>query len=162
MGTPPNSDDYTILKMEPDPRGCCCTHCWPQTWVAVNRHISPAGPIGHEGSVLVGDDGGRFVLEGHESGPEIIVFASASVGLVTAIIALITTILKNVTQDRKAPSRIRLVKRFSVKGKFEEEVVMELELPLSADTVKQLEAKVLKTLKKHRTKPSSVRAVARR
>lgn len=160
MGTPSNPDGYIILKITPDGGGCCCTDCWPEAWRAVNRHIAPAGPIGHEGDVLLGDGDSRFVLESHESGPEFVVylgFATASILAVKAVVELITTILKNVIQDRKRPSRIKLVKRFATKGEFEEEVALELDLPLSEEVSKKLESRVRKALTEHRTRKSTVR-----
>ncbi len=165
MGTPSNVDDYMILKLMPDGGGCCCTDCWPEAWRAVNRHIVPAGPIGHEGDVLLGQGDAQFVLEGHESGPEIIVYlgvATASLLAIKAVFELITTILKNVTQDRKRPSRIKLARRFATKGKFEEEVAMELDLPLSEETAEELESQVRKALTEHRTTPRTLRRVPRR
>jgi hypothetical protein len=165
MGTPSNPDAYMTLKITPDGGGCCCTDCWPEAWRAVNRHIAPAGPIGHEGDVLLGNGDSRFVLEGHESGPEIVLYlgvATASILTVKAIVELMTTILKNLVQDRKHPSRIRLIKRVSTKGEFEEKVTMELDLPLSSEAAKELESQVRKALIGHRTRKSSVRRGARR
>lgn len=159
LGTADNPDDYLILKLTPDGGGCCCTHCWPEAWRAVNRHIAPAGPIGHEGDVLLGDGDCRFVLEGHESGPEVVVYlgvATASLLAIKAVFELMTTILKGVIQDRKHPSRIKLVKRIVTKGEFEEEVTMELDLPLSEKSAKELESQVRKALTPHRTRKSKV------
>ena len=152
MGHTANADDYIILKIMPVGGGCCCTHCWPETWRAVNRYIAPAGPIGHEGNVLLGHDDAEFVLEGHESGPEIIVYlgvATASLLAVKAGLELITTILKNIMQDRKHQSRMRIVKRFTTNGEFKEEVILELDLPLSDKMAKELESQVGKSLKEH-------------
>jgi len=150
MGTPPNADDYIILKIMPDGGGCCCTHCWPETWRAVNRYIAPAGPIGHEGNVLLGYSDAKFVLEGHESGPEIVLYlgvATASLLAIKAVLELFTTILKNIPQDRKHQSRIRIVKRLSIKGEFKEEVILEVDLPLSDKMAKELELQISKSLK---------------
>ena len=160
MDTSSNPDDYMILKIMPDGGGCCCTDCWPEVWRAVNRHIAPAGPIGHEGDVLLGDGDFRFVLEGHESGPEIVVYlgvVTASIFALKAVVELITTILKNVIQDCKHPPRIKLVKRFATKGEFKEEIALELDLPLSEEARKKLESQVRKLLTEHRTRKSSVR-----
>lgn len=149
MGTPPNVDDYIILKIMPDGGGCCCTHCWPETWSAVNRYIAPAGPIGHEGNVLLGQGDAKFVLEGHESGPEIIVYLGVATGsllAVKAVLELITAILKNISHDRKHQSRIKIVKRLSVKGEFKQEIVLEVDLPMSDKMAKELESQIGKSL----------------
>lgn len=150
MDTPLNVDDYVILKIMPDGGGCCCTHCRPETWSAVNHHIAPAGHIGHEGNVLLGHSEAKFVLEDHESGPEIIVYlgvVTASLLTVKAVLELITVILKNISQDRKRQSRIRIVKRSATKGEFKEEVILEVDLPLSDKMAKELESQVGKSLK---------------
>jgi len=47
LGTPCDPDGYVILKLVPDGAGCCCLHHWPETWMAVDRQIAPAGPVGH-------------------------------------------------------------------------------------------------------------------
>jgi len=75
---------FVIIKLEPEPRSCCCFHCWPETWSTINRHIAPLGPIKDEEDVLIKHDDHEFVLECHESGPEIIVY----LGLATASLAV--------------------------------------------------------------------------
>jgi hypothetical protein len=159
MNTPSNSDDYIILKITLDGGGCCCMHCWPETWRAVNRHIAPAGPIEHEGDVLLGDGDSLFVLQDHESGPEIVLYLGGATALILmgkAVLELIMTILKSVIRDRKHQPRIKLVKRFVTKGEIEEEITMELDLPLSDETAKKLESQVNKALTGYRTKKSRV------
>ena len=159
MSTPSNPNDYIILKITPDGGGCCCTNCWPETWRAVNRHIAPAGPIEHEGDVLLGDGNSLFVLEDHESGPEIVLYlgvATASILMAKAGLELIMTILKNVIHERKHHPRIKLIKRFVTKDAIEEEITMELDLPLSDETAKKLESQIHKALTRNRTKKSSL------
>ena len=164
LGTPDDPSGYVILKLMPHEGGCCCLHCWPETWRAVNRHIAPAGPVEHEGDVLLGDKEWRFVLEGHEHGPEIIAYLAvltASVLGVKAVVELVTTILKGVSEDRKKVSRMRLVKRFASRNNFAEEVLLEIDLPLSEEAAKKLESQIRESLTERRASRRIVRREAR-
>ena len=97
-------EDYFILKLSPN-SGCCCSHCLPETWNIINDYISPVGPIKHEGDELIQNDfGEQFVLEQHESGPEIIIYLAtitASATLLKSIIDLIITIIKAFSSENK-------------------------------------------------------------
>ncbi len=85
---------------------------------------------------------GGFVLEYHESGPEIVVYlglATASIILVRSVVDLITALLKAIQNERgKHPERIKITKRRVVKAQIEGEKIMELNLPLSDDIIKKL------------------------
>ncbi len=152
LKTPPDYEKYISIKLSP-PSGCCCSDCWPETWRIVNQDISPCGPIKHEGDALIKKDGNIFVLEQHESGPEILVFlalATASATLVKSIIDLITTIIEGLsTEHRKQPPHIKIVKRRLIKGKFEEENLIEIDIPVSKNIEKQLEEKIKQSLNKN-------------
>ena len=65
-------EEVISLKIEPEQRMCCCSHCWPLVWKEVNDIIQPQGPISHEGRVVVEVDNEKYILEQHESGPEIL------------------------------------------------------------------------------------------
>jgi hypothetical protein len=103
-----------------------------------------------EGDLIVANNGNRFVLECHESGPEIVLYlavAAAALNLVKPTIELITLFLKGLQEERKAP-RLKLTSRRVVRGEVEEEVLVELDLPLSPETARMIEAEVTRTLRK--------------
>jgi hypothetical protein len=149
LGTPQEYDKYLSIKLSP-PSGCCCSHCWPETWRAVNSHISPYGPVDHEGDAAIGDGDDKYVLESHESGPEIIAYialATASTTLAKSIIDLITTFVKSLSKEhRKQPPRIRISKRQLIKGDIEEETLMEVDIPISKESQKQIEDRIKKLM----------------
>jgi hypothetical protein len=152
LKTPPDYEKYISIKLYP-PSGCCCSDCWPETWQTVNQSIYPCGPITHEGDALIEKDGNIFVLEQHESGPEILVYlalATASATLAKSVIDLITTIIKGLsTEHRKQPPRIKIVKRRLIKGNIEEEKLIEIDIPVSNKIEKQLEEKIKQALNKN-------------
>jgi len=151
LQTPKEYEKYISIKLS-SPSGCCCSHCWPQTWQKINETIAPCGPVAHEGDALIENNGNKFVLESHESGPEIIVYlalATASATLVKSVIDLATTIIKGLSNEsRKQPPRIKISKRQIIKGKVEEENLFEIEFPLSKGIEKQLEEKIKQAITK--------------
>jgi hypothetical protein len=151
LNTPKEYENYTSIKLSP-PSGCCCSHCWPETWQKVNQTIAPCGPVEHEGDALIKKNGNAFVLESHESGPEIIVYltlVSASAILAKSVIDLITTIIKALSSEhRKQPPRIKISKRQIIKGNIEEETLIEIDIPISKGIEKQLEEKIMKAINK--------------
>ena len=142
LDTPPEYENYISIKIKPTHRGCCCFHCWPKTWDVINEYIFPCGPLEDEGDVLINKNNEKFVLECHESGPEIIVylgFCTASIVLIKSIIDLITTFLKTLQNGhQKHPGQLKIIKRYQIKGQVEEEEIIEIELPLSDDITKKL------------------------
>jgi len=152
LGQIANEKDFTILKLLPDPRGCCCFHCWPHTWAAINDFIAPDGPIPDEGDALIHAGESEYVLECHESGPEIVVYlgmATASILLIKSVVDLITVFLKKRTEgDRCSPSRIKLSHRRVHSGVVEDDILLEIDLPLDDDTAELLNAKVRQALEK--------------
>jgi hypothetical protein len=152
LNTPLDYEKYISIKLSP-PSGCCCSNCWPETWKIVNQFIYPCGPIKHEGDAVIKKDGNIFVLEQHESGPEILVFlalATASATLAKSVIDLITTIIKGLSSEhRKQPQRIKIVKRRLIKGNIEEEKLIEIDIPVSKNIEKQLEEKIKQALNRN-------------
>jgi hypothetical protein len=142
LNTPNEAENYISIKLSPIPSGCCCFHCWPYTWEKINKSIQPCGPIEDEGDVLIEKNKMKFVLECHESGPEIIAYlalATASTVLLKSIIDLVITIIKALSkEDRKQPARIKISKRQVIKGKNEEDNLIEIDIPMSKDIEKQL------------------------
>ena len=97
LKTPKDYEKYISIKLSPLNISCCCSGCLHETWRIINEFIAPCGPVQHEGDALIEKDGNKFVLEQHESGPEIIVFlalATASLTLAKSIIDLISVIIK--------------------------------------------------------------------
>ncbi len=147
-----SGDELIILKLLPEPRGCCCFHCWPGTWAYINRYISPQGPIPDEGDALIRTEDGDYVLECHESGPEIVVYLgviTASLVLTKSVIDLVTTFLKTLQKERHKPlSSVKLTRRRVIDGEIEEEILTEISFPLSGDTEKMLDERIQKALQK--------------
>ena len=143
-------EDFVIIKLQSEPRSCCCFHCWPKTWSEINQYLLPQGPIEDEGDVLIINNSEEFILECHENGPEIIIkWATASIGLVKSIVELIKTFINGLQKEHhKAPSRVKLSCRRLCKGKVEEEVLVELEFPLSRDITEMLNSQVKKSLQR--------------
>jgi hypothetical protein len=103
-----------------------------------------------EGDLLVIADGRRFVLECHESGPEILLYlglATAALNLAKPIVDLLTTFVKSLQEERKGP-RLKLTRRRVVRGTVEEELLVEIDLPVSRETTKMIEAQVAKALQR--------------
>jgi hypothetical protein len=133
LGSEQDYGKYVCLKIAPETGGCCCFHCWPNTWQEVNQAIRPFGPIKDEGDVLIDTEDGRFVLECHESGPEIVVYlgaATAGVLLIKSIVELITTILKsNSEEQRRRLGKLVITKRTFIGFRLQEERIIEIDLP---------------------------------
>ena len=149
LETPAIYENYISIKLSPVPRKCCCFHCWPTTWSSVNTYIVPYGPIEDEGDVIIGQDNARFILECHESGPEIVVYlglATASFILVKSVVDMITTILKSF--QRKNPAQLKIMKRRLIRGEEKHEVLMEVNIPISEEVIKKLNAEIEKALAK--------------
>lgn len=152
MHTARDYERYISIKISPTGVPCSCSDCWPGTWAAINQHINPSGPVPHEGDALVirGDD--RFVLESHESGPELLLYlgtATASILLVKSVIDLITTIIKaSQSETRSRPSSIRITKRRLVHEETEMEEILEVELPVSQEVTKKLSDRVTKVIER--------------
>jgi hypothetical protein len=146
-------EDFLIIKLEPEPRSCCCFHCWPETWLAINQFIAPYGSIKDEGALLIKKDDYELVLECHESGPEIIVYlglAVVSLDLIKSVVELITIFVKTLQKEhRKTPARIKIVSRRIIKGSDKDEILMELDIPLSDDVTDTLNSEVRKALRKN-------------
>ena len=143
---PEKFEDYIVLKITPPDGECCCFQHWPETWSVVNNFISPCGPIRNEGAVLIEKNDEQFVLECHESGPEIVVYlglGTASLLLVKEVIALIVTLLKS-RQKRSYHSNIKfkITSYRYISPKKIDETVVEVDLPLSDEFVKLLNEQI--------------------
>jgi len=150
LKTPKRYEQYISIKLSPLNIDCCCSGCLHETWRMINEFIVPCRPVKHEGDVLIEKDGNKFVLEQHESGPEIIVFlalVTASLTLAKSVVDLISVIIKGLsTEHKKRQSRIKISKRQLIKGKAQEENLIELDIPISKDVQKQLEEKIKQSI----------------
>jgi len=152
LGTSSDYKNYESIKIKPVNGGCCCFHCWPRTWDTVNEYISPFGPLKDEGDVLIGNKDKKFVLECHESGPEIVYYVglgTASILLIKSIVELIVALLKALEKDKgKKNGSLKIIRHRIIKGEIDEEQIMEINLPLSKDTIQKLNDN-LSNLAKH-------------
>jgi len=142
MRTPRDYEKYISVKIRPGRGECCCFHCWPETWATINKYIYPRGPLEDEGEVLILQDNEEFVLQCHESGPEIVFYVglgTASILLVKSVADLIVTLLKALqTEKRKRPANLKITWRRQIKGRAEEEQILEVDFPLADDLVQKL------------------------
>ena len=157
LGEAGPDDEIVIFKLRPEPSACCCFHHWPGTWAEVTHFLAAHGRMEDEGDLLVTTDGGRYVLECHESGPEIVVYlalAAATLNLVKPIVELVTLFLKSLRWGSSGAC-LKLTSRRIVHGKTDEEVLVEIDLPLSSDTAKMIEAEVTRSLRKDARLPGT-------
>jgi hypothetical protein len=130
----------------------------------VNRTILPSGPIEDEGDVLIDTRGGRFVLECHENGPEIIFYlgaGTAGVLLVKAIVELITTILKSRSEEqRRRLGKLIITKRTFIRSRRHEEKIIEIDLPPDSPHAEILAAELKDMFEKDRKPNTSVHRIA--
>jgi hypothetical protein len=154
LNTPENYTDYISIKISPSNGGCCCFDHWPGTWGEINEFIFPAGPIKNEGAVLIEQNNEKFVLECHESGPEIIIYlglGTASIVLVKSVVELMITILKS-RQKREfhGTAKFKITSRRLIDSETEDEIVTEINLPLSEDAVEALNRNISKVFQKRK------------
>ena len=96
---------------------------------------------------MIRTEDGDYVLECHESGPEIVVYLRKASALVKPVFDLLMKFLKVLPRERhKAVSSVKLTHRRVEDGAIRDEMLMEISFPLSDDTVKQLNAIVQQTL----------------
>lgn len=150
LGMNSDHEDYLLIKIEPVKKSCCCFHCWPTTWKTVNEHIKPNGPLEDEGDVLVNTGEGNYILECHESGPEIIVkiaLITASLTLANSIVNLIVTLIKSLSNEKiKSLGKIKISKKKILLGEIKEEKIIEIDIPLSEETSRKLESHISRCL----------------
>ncbi len=117
----------------------------------INQFIYPNGPVEHEGDAIIKKGKSEFVLESHESGFEIVALLDLikkSADCLKSIIELITVSIKALSKEkRKQPARIKITKRQITQGVANEENIIEIDIPISQDTEKQIEEKLIKLLK---------------
>jgi len=135
LNTPCEYDKYVYIKIIPVPHQCCCFHCLPGAWDIINEQIYPMH-LEDEGDVLIEKNDEKFVLECHESGPEIISYLGLGIGAINLIINLVKAIQN---EKHKRIGRLKIVQCRMIKTEFEEEkTITEIELPLSNELIKKL------------------------
>ncbi len=135
LRTTSNFEKYISIKIKPINGGCCCFHCWPETWNAINKEILRYGYLEDEGDVAIGNGDDKIVLECHESGPEIIIpIGIAGATLLVNIYNLIITIIK-FRQQEKTDAKFKILKRVIKNKKVIEENVMEIDFPISKENI---------------------------
>ena len=146
LKTPLDHESYVSIKIKPSNKECCCFHCWPRTWEKINAYIFPCGPLEDEGSVLIEQEDAKFVLQCHESGPEIIIYlglTTALIAITNSVIDLITTLVKaRQNEHAKKVCKLTIAKRYQVKGKVEEEQIVEIEFPMLPDEAKKIRSSI--------------------
>lgn len=134
LNTSINNEDYISIKIKPENGGCCCFHCWPLTWKEINNRIVQYGYLEDEGDVAIVDVNNKFVLECHESGPEIIVYLPIGISGAILVANIINLIIKN-RQQEKNGARFKIIKRVIRKTKKIEENIIEIDFPISEENV---------------------------
>jgi len=140
MGTPPDYENYISIKINPSQGGCCCPdHCWPETYAAINKYIAPFGRLKERGDVLIEQDKERYVLECHESGPEIIFYGVISGLLASVIAGLVKVIWNALPNEKKQYKTLKItIRRQNKRGEVKEEKIIEIGPNLPDDKIKRL------------------------
>jgi len=124
----PDLENVVSLRLEPEPKTCCCSDCWPLVWQEVNDSIHPQGPVQHEGQALIKVGSERCLLVQNESGPEILLLVTASLSVVAAVVNLIVAICGSLRKERKCPAKVKIVRRRSFGKKIAEDLLVEIDL----------------------------------
>lgn len=136
------------LRIEPDPRVCCCSDCWPLVWNRVNALIYPQGPVEHEGQVLVEIGHEKYILEQHESGPEVLLLITASINLIAAVMNLIVAVSHSLEEERRSAASIKIIKRRLLRKRVTEELLVELSLRDKNTSPKKIKGMIETVLRK--------------
>ena len=121
--------EYISIKIRPINGGCCCFHCWPKTWEVVTQSVHTKEPLEDEGDALIIDGNNEYVIECHESGPEIVILIDRIVAyssFLVSVAGLIFTIIQ-ARQKEKPGTKLELIKRTYKKGIIKEEIVMRID-----------------------------------
>jgi len=149
LNTPAVYEDYISIKIKPVDGGCCCYDHWRETWKQFNEFISPYGPLHNEGAVLIESNDEKFVVECHESGPEIIAYLKFG----TAVVGLLIVLLKFRQAESHSHSlKFKITKRHWVEDKIEEENSIEIDLVWSNEEIKKRIGNCIKNKKKRKQK----------
>jgi len=105
LNTPRNYANYISFKIKPVPSEDCDIHHWPRIWDVINKYIYPDGPIENEGDALITRDDAQFVLECHETGPEIVIYLGA-IAITARLIKSIADLIAVIVNARVEESHV--------------------------------------------------------
>ena len=109
-------------------------------------HVSEKDVKSNEKDILLDGDGSRYVLQIHESGPEIILYSTISGLLVVSVAGLVKCIITAFKSSRKHHvSKLKLTKRRFVDNTLHEEEILEIDLSTAID-ISQIEKDIYKSL----------------
>jgi hypothetical protein len=129
--------DIIQIKIEPFGISCCCSHCLPEFWKAINTKISPQGPIEHEGGAIVNLETEHIILEQHESGPEIVAFVSSLITIFDFVKWLFLSAMDSF--KKKGITKVKIIKRtITTERKIVNETILEIDVNNSETLDKQL------------------------
>jgi hypothetical protein len=140
MRTPHAYENYISIKIKSSQERCCCfNHCWIKTYAAINEYIKPFGELKEDGDVLIKLGEKKYVLECHESGPEIILYGVVSNLIASSIKGLIKIIWNTLQEEKKYYGSLKVTIRHQNKtGKIKEEKLIEIEQNYPDDKIKRL------------------------
>lgn len=108
----------------------CCLRCKNEAWEQINEYTQSYGKMelvcDNEGFIFVKQNDEQYILETHESGPEIIVAISASLGLITAIVNLIIVIVKAFSNNYLQSLNVNITKKQYKKGMLTENILIKI------------------------------------
>jgi hypothetical protein len=136
--------NVVILKVEPVPRFCCCSHCVPEFWTEINNEIHSQKPIEHEGVAILTLNNEKFLLEQHESGPELLAFLEAVNTIYNFAKLLLPLSIDSFA--RKGAAKIKVTKRImTTRQKLVAEEIFEIEISdKSKNTLDKIISKIIK------------------
>ena len=145
-----SNGNIIVLKIEPVPKCCCCSHCLPELWTEINADIRPQMPIGHEGSTILKFDGEQILLEQHESGPLLAFLKRAEkIKVVYNFVERLFLLCANSFMD-KGVSKIKISRKtITTKQKVIDEHMVEIKIDrLKNDDVNKILDKILSNTQK--------------
>lgn len=144
LKTPPCYSDYISIKISPDHSECCCLNHWSTSWQIVDQYIYPDGPIRsgsnrNEGDALIRQKDALFVLECHETGPEIVIYLGA-IAITAVLIKSVADLIVVIVNARLVDSHVfkYRLKTFGNGGVIIKEEEIEFKLPSAAYNTHQL------------------------
>jgi len=127
VNSPSGIPSLLIIKIEPNSGECCCLNHWHSAWEEINKYISPNTPMevglnNNEPDTLIKTSDYFYVLECHESGPEIVIpigLFVVTLQLAKSISDLILFIIKLRHQDE--PNNVYTIRSYDINGNLVKE-----------------------------------------
>ena len=127
LGEGHKTSDIISIKLKLDSCSCWCFNHKPEFWRSVNEYLGTQGPIQYGGELLLSVEDEVYVLQCHGTGPEIIILATVSIPLVTAIVILVNTMVTLLKKEHRS-NNLKVIKRKIVKNEMLEETIVELKV----------------------------------